>query len=401
MPTFGRPRIATRIASSPACASPSPGQQLDDPVEQVARAVAVERRERKRVAQPELVELDGVEVAARVVDLVREHEHRLLRARSVSASSSSPGRDPVPGVDDEEDEVGLLDRGARLLRDRGAERVGREVVDAARVDQQEVLAVPVGDQLLAVARHTGRLVDDGLPRLGQPVDQRRLAHVREADDRDGADDLRGRESTRSSRWGRFARAAERVDLGEPGVQVVDPRAGSRPRPPGSPWRPSGDPRSGSARPTRPRSGGSCRASTRSCRRSRPERPGHPPGSRPSPRPAAPSPGTPVSWRVPSTKRPSARPSRTTSRIRRTASRSDSPRRTAIVPKLRISWPRPGIRWASTFATKWIDRGDSKPNTGGSIQWKWLTASTTPPVRRHALGAVVAQRRQAAARASRS
>ena len=125
------------------------------------------------------------------------------------------GRDPVARVDDEEDEVGLLDRRARLLRDLGAERVGGEVVDAARVDQQEVLAVPVGEQLLAVARHAGRLVHDGLPRLGQPVDQRRLADVREADDRDRADDL-GLDvgvSVSLIRRRRVPRAAERVHLG--------------------------------------------------------------------------------------------------------------------------------------------------------------------------------------------
>ena len=37
--------------------------------------------------------------------------------------------------------------------------------------------------------------------------------------------------------------------------------------------------------------------------------------------------------------------------RRTASRSDSPRRTEIVPKSRISCPRPGTRCASTLARK--------------------------------------------------
>ena len=40
---------------------------------------------------------------------------------------------------------------------------------------------------------------------------------------------------------------------------------------------------------------------------------------------------------------------TISRIIRTASRSDSPRRTENVPNARISWPRPGTRCASIFA----------------------------------------------------
>ena len=63
------------------------------------------------------------------------------------------------------------------------------------------------------------------------------------------------------------------------------------------------------------------------------------------------PGTPLRCRVPSTKTPSALPLRTTSRIRRTASRSDSPRRTESVPKPRMTCPSPGTPCASTLARK--------------------------------------------------
>ena len=63
--------------------------KIDDPrrdldaVEQVAGAVPVQGGERERVTESELVELDGLEILARVVDLVREHDHRLLRGRRV------------------------------------------------------------------------------------------------------------------------------------------------------------------------------------------------------------------------------------------------------------------------------------------------------------------------------
>ena len=57
-------------------------------------------------------------------------------------------------------------------------------VDAAGVDEREAAAVPVGLELLAVAREAGLLVDDRLARFRQAVDQRRLADVRVADDRD-------------------------------------------------------------------------------------------------------------------------------------------------------------------------------------------------------------------------
>ena len=99
------------------------------------------------------------------------------------------GGDPGPCVEDEQDEVGLGDRAASLVGDllRQRRRVGD--VDAAGVDEQEAVPSPLADDLLAVARDAGRLVDDGLARAGQPVDERRLAHVREADDGDGAEQL--------------------------------------------------------------------------------------------------------------------------------------------------------------------------------------------------------------------
>src|SRR5205823_12410391 len=52
-------------------------KERDDRVEQVARAVAVERRQRQRIAEPEPVELERIRVADGVVDLVRDEEHRL------------------------------------------------------------------------------------------------------------------------------------------------------------------------------------------------------------------------------------------------------------------------------------------------------------------------------------
>ena len=90
LPTFGRPRIATRIASSPDRRLVRPREPRHDLVEKISRAVTVERGERDRVAEPESVELDGLEVAARVVDLVRDHGDGLFEARRIAASSSSP-----------------------------------------------------------------------------------------------------------------------------------------------------------------------------------------------------------------------------------------------------------------------------------------------------------------------
>ena len=95
-----------------------PARQLrHDLVEQVARAVPVQRGERHGVAEAEPVELDRLEVAARVVDLVREHDHGLAGGPQDRRELLVARRDPGPRVDDEEHEIGLVDRRARLSRD--------------------------------------------------------------------------------------------------------------------------------------------------------------------------------------------------------------------------------------------------------------------------------------------
>ena len=167
----------------------APGEAGDDRVEQVARAVSVHRGERNRVAEAEPVELQRVRLAPGLVDLVRDQEDRLVRVPEDRRQLLVARRDPGPGVDDEEDEVGFGDRRPRLVGDLLGQRRAVGDVDAARVDEQEAVAGPLADELLAVARDSGCLVDDGLASAGQPVDERGLADVREADDGDRAEQL--------------------------------------------------------------------------------------------------------------------------------------------------------------------------------------------------------------------
>ena len=152
--------------------------------------MAVSRRERKRIAEPEPVKLERERVLIGVVDLVRDEHHRLVRRPQDLSELLVAGRDAGARVDDEEHEVRLCDGRARLLGDLAVERSLALEVDAAGVDDPEVDAVPVREQLLAVAGDSRGLVDDGCAALGQAIDQRRLADVGEADDRHRADDLR-------------------------------------------------------------------------------------------------------------------------------------------------------------------------------------------------------------------
>ena len=67
------------------------------------------------------------------------------------------------GVDDEEHQIRLGDRRSRLLGNGARDRGGIRDVDAAGVDQAKAQAVPVGDELLAVARNARGLVHDRRP----------------------------------------------------------------------------------------------------------------------------------------------------------------------------------------------------------------------------------------------
>lgn len=96
--------------------------------------MAVERGERHGVAEPDPVELDRIEVAPRIVDLVREHDHRLPRQAQDRRELLVTRSDSRPRVDDEEDEVGLLDRGPCLARGVPTVGAGVGLVDPARID---------------------------------------------------------------------------------------------------------------------------------------------------------------------------------------------------------------------------------------------------------------------------
>ena len=151
--------------------------------------MAVHCRERKRIAKPEAVELEREGIAPRVVDLVRHEQHGLVRDAQDLGQLLVAGRDPDLRVDHENNEVCIGDRALCLVGNLPGEIVLAGDVDAAGIDQQEALARPLADELLAVARRPARVVHDGGARTRQPVDERRLADVREADDRDRAEEF--------------------------------------------------------------------------------------------------------------------------------------------------------------------------------------------------------------------
>ena len=183
LPTLGLPTSAIRRGppTSPKRLRRRLGQRGQDRVEHVARAAAVQRRDREGLAEPEVPEPGGLGLGALVVDLVgRQHDRLAGLAQDLDDCLVRVG-DADRGVDDEEHGVGQRDGDLGLQRDPLEESL-RVRVPAAGVDDGERAAVPVGVVGDAVAGDAGLVLDDGLAAADDPVDQRRLPDVGAADD---------------------------------------------------------------------------------------------------------------------------------------------------------------------------------------------------------------------------
>ena len=195
LPTFGRPITARRTTSSSSSGSSSPGRELDDrgragrPCRGPGRRTpAAARRGRGR----------GTRARAAGRSASRSCWPRRPPAarprRRMSAISSSPGRRPARASTTSSATSASASAARAWSWIETASGSSSLEVDAAGVDQREAPPVPLGRELLAVARDARALVDDRLARLREAVDERRLADVGIADDRD----LHRRDSPRRS-----------------------------------------------------------------------------------------------------------------------------------------------------------------------------------------------------------
>ena len=167
-------------------------QPRDDRVEQVAGAGALDRRDRVEVSEPERIELRGLRLAPPGVGLVRREHHRLTAAAEAVGDVVLDGDDPGLRVDDEEHDVGLVDRGLRLAAHGVLEILGGfsggprppRIDEAAGVDERELAAAPLRRRVEAVARRSGLVLDDRDAVADEAVEERRLPDVGSPDDRD-------------------------------------------------------------------------------------------------------------------------------------------------------------------------------------------------------------------------
>lgn len=157
------------------------GEGLEDLVEQVAGAPAVQRGHRVRLAETEGPEHGGVGLGGGAVDLVgREHDGLPRAAQQLHDGLVRVGG-ADGGVHDEDDRVGGLDGELGLGGDGGVDTED-VLLPAAGVDDLEAAACPLGLVGDPVTGDPGLVLDDGLTAADEAVHQGRLADVRTADD---------------------------------------------------------------------------------------------------------------------------------------------------------------------------------------------------------------------------
>ena len=153
------------------------GKGLNNRVHEVAGAAAVGRGDAEHLAEAQAVELIGVVHLFAGIHLVYAQDNGLLApAEHVRDSGVVVGHSGA-GLHHEDDYVGFIDGNGHLTAYGGFENVFGTNCIAPGVNDREFPAVPVGPAVMAVAGHSGGVVDYCLPHAYETVEKGALAHV--------------------------------------------------------------------------------------------------------------------------------------------------------------------------------------------------------------------------------
>ena len=146
-------------------------------VEQVARTASSGGADAVGLTESQLVELGGIIALHVVVHLVGHKQHGELGFAQYHGHIAVPVGHTVGHVHHEEHQVGLFGGYHHLLADFLLEHIVRVDHPPSGVDHGEFLAAPLTLAVLAVACGAGLLAHNGAARLGEPVEECRLAHI--------------------------------------------------------------------------------------------------------------------------------------------------------------------------------------------------------------------------------
>ena len=105
------------------------------------------------------------------VDLVGGEEYRLAAPAQELCQLAVGRREPLDGVDDEDDGVGLAHRGFRLFAHGANQLLVGPQREPARIHDAEAPVALLGLGVLPIARDAGHVLDDGQTPAHDPVEQ--------------------------------------------------------------------------------------------------------------------------------------------------------------------------------------------------------------------------------------
>jgi hypothetical protein len=151
-------------------------------LDQAAHALAVGRRDRVRIADAELVELGQQRRFLHALGLVGRQQHALVGAAQVARDVVVLGRQAGPDIDHEDHRIGLGHGLAGLLGHFLEDAGGRLGLEAAGVDDDELVLADLAVTVVAVAGQAGVVGHDRVAAAGESVEQGGLADVGSSDE---------------------------------------------------------------------------------------------------------------------------------------------------------------------------------------------------------------------------
>ena len=192
-------------------------QDLDQRVVEFAQALAMLGGEGDRLAKAEAIDLVDARLPRCAFRLVGDDDDRLAGATHRLREMLVGGGEPGARVDHEQDRVAIDEGCLRLRTHAPGERFRIALLEARRVDDGEGKVRDPALALAAIAGDARLVVDERQPPPNQPIEQRRLADVRPADDRNlGAHVVPARRRRRS----RYFAAADRFEAMRPSQRLA-------------------------------------------------------------------------------------------------------------------------------------------------------------------------------------
>ena len=148
-----------------------------DFIMQIAKAIAMFRTHRHRVAQAQFKGLHGRGGAGAAFGLIRNHQHRHAHPPEPSRESAIRGHDSGARIHHKQHEGGATQSGLRTRAHAAGHGIGWGFLKPGGIHQGHVASGDARGHFLPVTRDAGCIMHQRHAPLRQPVEQRGFAHI--------------------------------------------------------------------------------------------------------------------------------------------------------------------------------------------------------------------------------